>query len=402
MAKKAKDNSKLKFLYSVISILIVVFVIYHTFGSLINPYVTQEVVSASIKKTISSDFYVVRKENVITSDYSGYKVFTVPNGDKIAKDSQAVLFYENASDVALANEIIELDNYIKEIEEIDKQNSIQVADIDIISNQAQSSVFDFLKSVNDNNFSKATEDLSSLRYYLAQSQLVTGREQDYSAVISEYRKKLAAKKKEMTHGVKVVKSDYSGYFVNFTDGYENSFDYENIDKITTDQIQRIKANKPSKAEVGKVISENEWYLVTVVDTTDVKDKEKGDTVVINTMLSSVKQLKTTVVAANRSKDGKKTALVLKCMEMNEELSTMRKKNMQIVLNTYTGLKVDAKAIRVKNKQKGVYVKFNNIIRFVPVNVIYSTSEYCIVDTDYSNGQLKIYDDVVVKGKDLDG
>ena len=402
MAKKAKDNSKLKFLYSVISILIVVFVIYHTFGSLINPYVTQEVVSASIKKTISSDFYVVRKENVITSDYSGYKVFTVPNGDKIAKDSQAVLFYENASDVALANEIIELDNYIKEIEEIDKQNSIQVADIDIISNQAQSSVFDFLKSVNDNNFSKATEDLSSLRYYLAQSQLVTGREQDYSAVISEYKKKLAVKKKEMTHGVKVVKSDYSGYFVNFTDGYENSFDYENIDKITTDQIQRIKANKPSKAEVGKVISENEWYLVTVVDTTDVKDKEKGDTVVINTMLSSVKQLKTTVVAANRSKDGKKTALVLKCMEMNEELSTMRKKNMQIVLNTYTGLKVDAKAIRVKNKQKGVYVKFNNIIRFVPVNVIYSTSEYCIVDTDYSNGQLKIYDDVVVKGKDLDG
>ncbi len=402
MAKKAKDNPKLKILYSVISILIVVFVIYHTFGSLINPYVTQEVVATSIKKTISADFYVIRKESVITSDYSGYKVFTVPNGDKIAKDSQAVLFYENAGDVALANEIIQLENYIKEIEEIDKQNSIQVADIDIISNQTQSSVFDFLKSVNDNNFSKASEDLSSLRYYLAQSQLVTGREQDYSAVISENKKKLAEKKSKMIHDVKSVKSDFSGYFVNFTDGYENVFDYENVDEISTDQIQHVKAEKPNKSEVGKVICENEWYLVTVVDTIDVKDKEKGDKVVINTMLSSVKQLQTTVVAANRSKDGKKTALVLKCMEMNEELSTMRKKNMQIVLNTYSGLKVDAAAIRVKNSQKGVYVKFNNIIRFVPVNVIYSTSEYCIVDTDYSSGQLKIYDDVVVKGKDLDG
>lgn len=402
MAKKAKNNPKLKILYSVISILIVVFVIYHTFGSLINPYVTQEVLSTTVKKTISADFYVVRKENIITSEYSGYKVCRVPNGDKIAKDSQAVLFYKNDTDVALANEIIELDNYIKEIEEIDKQNSIHVADIDIISNQTQSSVFDFLKSVNDNNFSKATEDLSSLRYYLAQSQLVTGREQDYSKVIEKNKKKLANKKSQMPNNVKSVKSDYSGYFVNFTDGYENTFDYENIDEISTEQIKNAKPTKTSKREVGKVISENEWYLVTVVDTTDVKDKEKGDKVVINTMLSSVEQLQTTVVAANRSKDGKKTALVLSCMEMNEELSTMRKKNMQIVLNTYTGLKVDAAAIRVKNKQKGVYVRFNNIIKFVPVSVIYTTKEYCIVETDYSNGKLKIYDDVVVKGKDLDG
>ena len=90
------------------------------------------------------------------------------------------------------------------------------------------------------------------------------------------------------------------------------------------------------------------------------------------------------------------------MKMNEELATLRHKKMQIVLKTYNGLKVNSRAIRIHDGKKGVYVKLGNIIKFIETDIIYNSKDYVIVDTEYGYDQLKIYDDVIVKGKDLDG
>ena len=59
------------------------------------------------------------------------------------------------------------------------------------------------------------------------------------------------------------------------------------------------------------------------------------------------------------------------------------------------------AVRVKNGKKGVYVTLGNIKKFREINVVYSAEDYVIVDSDNEDGQLKIYDDVIIKGKGID-
>ncbi|MBQ5590110.1 MAG: hypothetical protein IIU65_00340 [Clostridia bacterium] len=392
-----------KLMFTVFGLLIVAFVLFHTFSSLFsNPYETDVASEIVVKQTISADCIIVRKENIITSDETGYKVCKVSNGGKVAKYSPVVSFYENASDVEIANEINILEEFLSSIEEIDKQNSIHIADLDIISEQTGNYVRDLLVNVDDNDFAQAQNTLKNLRYYMAQGQLATGREENYSAVINNLKKELNTLKSKYQSSEKSVQSEYSGYFVNFVDGYENAINYDAVEDITVDQIENLKSGEVSNNQIGRVISENEWYIITTVNTTDIKGVSIGDKLKISTSLSTVDELSVTVSAINKSEDGKKAALVLSCMKMNEELSTLRQKEMQIVLKTYKGLKVNSRAVRIKDGKKGVYVQLGSVIKFIETDIIYNTKDYVVVESKYRDGELKIYDDVIVKGKDLDG
>ena len=92
MARK-KEKTTGRYIYAIFGILIAAFVIYHTFGSLFDPYVTEEAVETTMQKTISADCLIVRKENIIKSDNKGYKVCKVQNGGKVSKNSTVVSFY---------------------------------------------------------------------------------------------------------------------------------------------------------------------------------------------------------------------------------------------------------------------------------------------------------------------
>ena len=118
-----KDSKFKKVFFGVFGILIICTVLYHSFSSLFNPYETQEAVEMTVKKAVSADCLFVRKESVIKSDLAGFKVYRVSNGGKVAKNSDVISYYNKANDVAVANEINSLDDYLSQIEEIDKQNS---------------------------------------------------------------------------------------------------------------------------------------------------------------------------------------------------------------------------------------------------------------------------------------
>ena len=80
---------------------------------------------------------------------------------------------------------------------------------------------------------------------------------------------------------------------------------------------------------------------------------------------------------------------------------MRNGKMTVIKNTYSGLKLPKKALRVQDGKTGVFVRSGATLKFVTVNVIYSTDEYIICEQQTSNDDvLRLYDDVVVKGKRL--
>ena len=58
-------------------------------------------------------------------------------------------------------------------------------------------------------------------------------------------------------------------------------------------------------------------------------------------------------------------------------------------------------MRVQDGKTGVFVRSGMTVKFVGVNVIHRTDEYIICEQEVSNDTvLRLYDDVVVKGKRL--
>ena len=87
--------------------------------------------------------------------------------------------------------------------------------------------------------------------------------------------------------------------------------------------------------------------------------------------------------------------------MSSALATMRTGAMTIVSGSFKGLKVPRKALRVVDNTTGVYILSGMELKFIPVNVLYNDGEQiiCVLENKTS-GVLKLYDEVVVKGRNL--
>ena len=94
--------------------------------------------------------------------------------------------------------------------------------------------------------------------------------------------------------------------------------------------------------------------------------------------------------------------------MNDELISLRKINGKIVINNFTGLKVNRDAIRLDdNGNTGVYVRRGNIVNFRSINIIYSEDSFVIASKPGENSDIKLpythlkqYDEVIISGKEL--
>ena len=87
--------------------------------------------------------------------------------------------------------------------------------------------------------------------------------------------------------------------------------------------------------------------------------------------------------------------------MNNELAVIRSGVITVINKEYSGLAVSKKALRVVDSVRGVYVQNGMQINFVPVEIVYTTDDYIICEKKNENGNyLKLYDKVVVKGKNL--
>ena len=82
---------------------------------------------------------------------------------------------------------------------------------------------------------------------------------------------------------------------------------------------------------------------------------------------------------------------------------------EIELNSHSGLRVPAAAMHIVDDAKGVYVKYGNLAKFRKIEPVYQNEEYILVpDKSKMNAEqaaatqseVKLYDEVIVQGKGL--
>lgn len=198
-----------------------------------------------------------------------------------------------------------------------------------------------------------------------------------------------------------IKAEESGYFVSMTDGYEKVLACSDLSKLTPEYLDNASAKEYENSVVGKIVSDYEWYIAAEMSINESLNYKEGQQLKILTSVKSSPKLSVSVKKINISETSGEAVVLFACNEMNSELAAMRSGPMTVVKAEYTGLKVDRKALRVVDSQKGVYVLSGMQINFVPVDILYSNESYIICDKkNENNNVLKLYDSVVVKGKNL--
>ena len=184
------------------------------------------------------------------------------------------------------------------------------------------------------------------------------------------------------------------------DGYENAFDIENLSEITPDFLDNLSKKDVPENTVGKLVSDYEWYIAANVSIGQSLNYKVGDSLSLHTDLKTAQILSVKVKKINVSKDGANAVIIFSCNDMNAELASLRSASMTVVNKEYSGLYIPKKAQRVIDSKRGVYVLSGMQIKFKPIEIVYTGDNYIICKKSDEDGALRLYDQVVVKGKNL--
>ena len=393
-----RDNKVLKIILCIIAI---VFIVHQIYSSTYKPITTVSAEYHTVIEGFPINATIIREEKIIESNTKGALHFTLADGERASKNGIIANIYSDASTSVTVNRIEQLESRIKDIEEMQSYNDVEAADIKLVNNKVNNSLNELIRGIASGDFSSVEADSAELLTNISRRQMITGEETDFSARLDELKGELDKLRASLPQPIGSIKTSESGYFVSTVDGYETVLSCDEIDSLTPERLDSIKKESVSQNAIGKIVSGYTWYIAANVNISDSLKYKLGDKLTLQTTLKSTPHLNVKVEKINTSQEKNEAVIIFSCDQMNSELASMRQGSMTIINNTYSGLKLPAKAMRFKDEKAGVFVRSGMTIKFVEVNVVYKTDEYFICEQQVSNDSvLRLYDDVVVKGKNL--
>lgn len=385
-------------------VLILAYVAYH---AMVVPYTsvkTETTLSFTAKEIISvAETYIIRQENAVGKTVNGVYSYDVENGSKVANGGTLANVYSNESGAQAKLQIEQLDKQIKNLEKLESMSSDIVVSVGQIDKQLDSTLIEILNSSSGGDYSNIGDGVEDYLTLLNRRLSVTGGSSDFSNQIAQLKDERSRLEASANNTVATVTAPCSGYFVSSVDGYEKELRPDIIDDLTPESFDKIAADKIVKTDdyVGKVVSDMQWYIACKVSFDESLKFNVGKQLSIEMPTTSADEVPVTVEHVNKSADMSGAVVVFRCSYMNADLSKLRSPTVRIIMSRKEGLRVSNDAIRVEDGKKGVYVSIGSMLKFTPVEVIYSGNGYVVCKKADPLGEgLHLYDDVVVKGKNL--
>lgn len=402
MKKQSYNVNKSNVLIISVIVLIVLFVVIQFYKVTHIELKTQTATISTVYDNVSSEALFIRDESVVEKSPSGVTVACFQDGDKINVKGNVAMQFSSSKAAANYSKYAELTKQIKYYQTLEAQTVGQSADLETINEDIEQKVINYADGLAKNRIGDTAEDLDSV---LVRRQLIIGEDVNLLSIIENLRDQ-RNNYQSYSKPDRYIKTDKSGVFSSYTDGYENLIDYSKVEETTIDGFKSAlkavdKAQNVSN-NIGKLVTSYTWYVQTLVSADTVKNLENGDYVNIVLKDDTSKSFKAEIVnGAEIALGQKETLLVLKLNEMDADIAKLRKAEIEIRRNNYEGIKVPSEALHVLDGKKGVYVLIASQVKFREVNVIYSDDDYVLAEYDESNEKsIHLYDKIITQGKDL--
>lgn len=382
-------------------IFFVVYVIVQIYSAVVVPVTTDTVFSYSTYTGFDTTGFIIRNETVLEDTVSGILSYEVSDGGRVSKGGVVAVSYPSSADADNRVKVEELDRRIATLQKIQTYNDLNAADIASVNRNIHEAIYGVISATQGGKVNK-TESYDTLLENMARRQIITGEVTDFNALISSLKSQRDGLKASLNAATAQVVSPQSGHVIYTVDGYEDAVSVEDLESLNADTLKSIKKGAVSPSAVCKIVSDYEWYIAVAIPFSEALNLRLGSKVMIKTDLQSVPELEVAVKYINKQSVQGEAVVVFAVDTMNNELAQQRQLDITIVYEEHEGLKVDNRAIRFVDGQKGVYVFIASQVKFLPVEVLWQGENYSIVKQEASADKkhLRIYDEVIVKGKNL--
>jgi putative membrane fusion protein len=347
-----------------------------------------------------------RDEKLVSYNANGGIVsYTHTDGSKIGKTAVIAQIYRNRSDIALRQQIDDLQAQRDVL--VDAQNLVgaDTSQLESFSSQIGEKHSQLMKYIYEGDYKSASALKSDILNLQSKREIVKGTETSYEDKIRAIDNEIMSLRSKITSEPYEIRITETGYFISKVDGYEEQLNSSTVFDLTAEDIERITSAEPRQENpsgvIGKLVSDYTWYMAAVLDTIRLGTVFEGAQVTLR-IGSSSQNIKADIVSLKRLDDGRSIA-VFKCDMFLADFIDSRTAQARLLLEDYQGINIPNSALRMREEDGavGVYIQDGIIAKFRKVKQILSREDYTLVaDTTDEEGYLSLYDNIIVEGRDL--
>ena len=402
------DGSRLIFL------LIVVVIVVYMGQKVISAFsVTTETVPAvqvSFNDSIEAEGWFFRDEVPISGSTGGSVKHIVYSGERVQQNAPLAIVYSDADALALSQQLDPLENRISLL-----NTALQSATDGSDAAKRDQMIILSLQQMADQAKTGSGSALSSSADSLRTLSLRRESDSVDTAAITEERNTLEAERDSLNaqlagHTTQLT-APAAGYFSEVVDGYEDILTLDALDDLTVDRFRELTQTQPAAStdSWGKIIQGYTWYLVAEISQEDASRLSVGKSLRVNFTQASL-EAPVTVYSIVKDRNSDSALVILAGTEFNSEMVSMRQQPVEIIIATYTGLRVPKEAVSVQEvtesdgtvtQETGVYILSGSFSKFKIINKLYEADDYYVVEQSATNSDMLVeQDQIIVRGKNL--
>lgn len=371
---------------------------------------TTPAVQVTVNDSITAQGWFFRDEIPVSGSTGESVKHIVYSGERVQQSAPLAIVYSDADALALSQQLDPLENRI-DLLNTALQSATDGSDASKLDQMILLSMQQMAAQTKNGSGTALNSSAQSLRTLALRREAGNV---DTAAITAE-RDALIMERDSLNaqlsgHTTQLI-APATGYFSEVVDGYEEILTPDELDDLTVDRFHELTEQKPIVSDQvwGKMIQGFTWYLVAEISQADADRFSVGQNLRVNFTHASL-ETPVSVYSIVKDRTSETALIVLAGTEFNSEMVSMRQQPVEIILSTYTGLKVPKEAVYVQEtttsdgktqKQDGVFILSGSFQKFKIINKLYEAEDYYVVEQSATNSDMLVeQDQIIVSGKNL--
>mgnify|MGYP007124387051 FL=1 len=402
--EKQPNRTAAKRIFHVVGLLalalVSVYIIVQCFVIFRRSYKTETAIKYTLAESITLDG-VVAFDSVDVAG-SGDLGYLVQDGERVTNGTVVAEVYTDDSQ-GLQRE--RLDRLERTITLLTKSQNSTGSDLSVLTNQTKQALYNLLDKIDTAQYSGITDAEDT--FLLAQNrlQVSTGQTAGFADTIAALQVEYDSIKAQLD-ALQTITATTNGYFSSTAASPAIAADRQALDDADPATLQKMLADGfPAAAtdRAGQITTGFSWKFYAVCDLDTAARFDNISSVKISVPGKQNTPLSATVEEVAPDKDNGIAKIVLQCQTINAEVLSFGQETAQIDLKTYEGIRIDKEALHIVDGQRGVYVKYGNLQRFLKITTLYENDSYILIPENGKIGtdnEVRLYDEIIVQGTNL--
>ncbi len=367
-----------------------------------------------LEDSINADGIIIRSEKVYKSSFDGKYIPEVEEGEKVAAGGRIATLMTNSS-LELLDELEDYNHKIIKAQiEKNKNRDFFSEDIERLDSEIGKKIRVIVDEANNNSLVKTEQLKSEIDNLIQKKAEIYGSRSTADAYINQLKNERDTLQNKIKNNTKGEISESSGIVSYVIDGLEDELNPSAIDKLTVEYLENLKISIPD-ADVNmrdvytgkpyvKVIDNMKCYIAITVKADKAKNFEVGMKPRVR-IYDIDKEIRGTIEHMSEEENGK-VVIVIGIDRCIDETAGMRKVNIDLIRNSYEGLKVPLRSlldVDLDNKRAKIILVKANYATIRDVEIVAASGEYAIIKSaDDSGGRgISLYDTYIINPQNIE-